>query len=222
MTRDEKMAKARRLLYLSDNARDASSALDAVKSALRLALGIIEDFGRAVETAWGPADSGHVPTPPPAGVPEEPALSPAPDFAGMAHQLADVIWNNTTNESEQRTIDSLCESWLKSNWPKPAPAVVRDDAWWHRVVRMLGAAVNTEWSNGLERKLVDLLRATFGQDPALPPALDVEEIRRSERRLAYEHAAEVVAHTFPTSDAVGRLRNLAEDYGSVLRERGGW
>jgi hypothetical protein len=58
------------------------------------------------------------------------------------------------------------------------------------------------------------------QSPA-PPALDVEEIRRSERRLAYEHAAEVVAHTFPTSDAVGRLRNLAEDYGSVLRERGG-
>lgn len=99
-----------------------------------------------------------------AEIPKSATPSPAPDFAAMAHHLADVIWNNTTNEFEQRTIAYLCESWLKLNWPKPAPVAVRDEAWWRDKAEdfLIGIPLGQD-EHGYAAAW---LRATFGQDPA--------------------------------------------------------
>jgi hypothetical protein len=92
---------------------------------------------------------------------EPAAASAEPDFAAMGRELADG-WQC------HEWLGLYAERWLRANahrFAAPAPAVVRDEAWWLSVVRRVEDAGT--WESG-----ADILRSTF----AAESAFDVEAL----------------------------------------------
>ena len=113
-----------------------------------------------------------------------PAPAPAFDVEAAVLQVAafiykDIVrWEESSSPLRGATPLTTIERCLRRNMhllPKPAPAVVRDDAWWDNAVRSVLAAVQRygEVSDG-----VRVLKSFFGQDPAPTSAFDVEALVR--------------------------------------------
>lgn len=208
MTRAEKLAEASRAIQrawdMSELALE-SGAHKLTLTALRLTLDLIEtekeekptgpNYSAHEERAWNEAwkkkhrRESSV---------RDASLAPAPDFAAMAdsndgvkrlRRLAqDIVIaiahaNSPSDDVEDvSTVDvNAALAVLRANWPKPAPAVVRDEEWWRDKAEdfLTGIPLGQD-EHGYAAAW---LRATFGQDPA--PAFDVD-VEALVRRCEHE------------------------------------
>jgi hypothetical protein len=96
----------------------------------------------------------------------ERGVAPEPDFAAMAEEIWRKRWAHGPADNGKASFVVACVDVLRANahrFAAPAPAVVRDEAWWMSVVRRVEDAGT--WESG-----ADILRSTF----AAESAFDVE------------------------------------------------
>jgi hypothetical protein len=124
-------------------------------------------------------------------------LEPAPasaelDFAAMAGKFTDDL-SRAMAKTPDLVMQPFVENWLRANahrFAAPAPAVVRDEAWWTETMLKLWASIG-DGVDAFER----VLRARF----AAAPAFDVETlISRAEtiwrdRSMSWRDAVRAVA-----------------------------
>jgi hypothetical protein len=100
----------------------------------------------------------------------ERGVAPEPDFAAMAEEIWRKRWAHGPADNGKASFVVACVDVLRANahrFAAPAPAVVRDEAWWTETMLKLWASIG-DGIDAFER----VLRARF----AAAPAFDVEAL----------------------------------------------
>jgi hypothetical protein len=142
--------------------------------------------------------------------------SAEPDFAAMAEEIWHKRWAHGPADNGKESFMVACVDVLRANahrFDTPAPAVVRDEAWWWRQAELLLKRLD-DWRHTTDPKLTsrafmaDLLRSTF----AAELAFDVETfIKKFATWMAVRHGWSVTsANTLAVCDV---LRAVAREMG---------